>query len=64
MADTFWSVVKGEQNHDEVTTGASTSSEAIELRVVTASGMTKQEIINGLEAIKSYIVHAGHDAPA
>ena len=64
MADTFWSVVKGEQNHDQVTTGASTSGEAIELRVVTASGMTKLEILNGLKAIENYIVHAGNDAPA
>lgn len=64
MADTFWSVVQGEQSHDQVTTGASTSGEAIELRVETATGMTKQEILNGLEAIKQYIVHAGHDAPA
>lgn len=62
MADTFWSVLHGEQAPDQVTTGASTSSEAIELRVVTASGMSKQEILNGVKAIVAYIERG--DAPA
>lgn len=33
MADRFYSVVQGEHNMHEVTEGASTSSEAIELRI-------------------------------
>ena len=62
MADTFWSVIKGEQDDSQVTTGAATSSEAIELRIATATSMSKQEMLNGIEAIRNYIVK--NDVPA
>jgi len=62
MADVFYSVIVGETTADKVTVGASTSSEVIELRVHSGDGTTKQQLLNALEAIKSYIVRAG--APA
>lgn len=62
MADVFYSVVKGEHGPDQVTTGASTSSEIIELRVHSGDGTTKTEVLNAIEAIKNYIIRAG--APA
>ncbi|MDP3939766.1 MAG: hypothetical protein Q8R92_16740 [Deltaproteobacteria bacterium] len=62
MADTFWSVVHGEQDDSQVTTDTSTSGEAIELRIETGTGMTKQEMLNGIEAIRNYIEKG--DAPA
>ena len=63
MADTFYSVVLGEMSHDQVTTGAATSGETVELRVTDSSSHTKQSLMNAIEAIKTYIVHAGTDAP-
>lgn len=62
MADTFWSVVVGEQNPADVTIGTSTSGEAIELRVVQGSSIKKIDIIKALEAFENYI--ALHDVPA
>lgn len=55
MADRFYSVVKGEQMTHQVTEGASTSSEAIELRVNDSVYATKLDVILGLEAILSYL---------
>ncbi len=61
MADHFYSVVLGEMSADEVTFGAGTSGESVELRVHDGDGHTKQSLLNALEAIKSYIVR--EDAP-
>ncbi len=55
MADRFYSVVKGEQMAHMVTEGASTSSEAIELRVNDTVYTTKLDVILGLEAILDYL---------
>ena len=62
MADTFWSVIAGEQNPSDVTVGTSTSGEAIELRVVQGASINKLTIIKALEAFENYI--ATHDVPA
>lgn len=62
MADTFWSVVVGEQNPADVTVGTSTSGEAIELRVLQGASINKLTIIKALEAFEHYI--ALHDVPA
>lgn len=55
MADHFYSVVKGEQAPNQVTFGTSTSSEAIELRVLDGTGITKTELLKALEVIENYI---------
>lgn len=55
MADRFYSVIKGEQMTDLVTEGASTSGEAIELRVNDSIYTTKLDVILGLEAIANYL---------
>lgn len=55
MADRFYSVVLGEEMTDEVTEGASTSSEAIELRVNDSVYTTKLDVIMGVEAILNYL---------
>ena len=55
MADRFYSVVLGEQMESLVTEGASTSSEAIELRVNDSVYTTKLQVILGLEAIANYL---------
>jgi hypothetical protein len=56
MADRFYSVVLGEGNPSQVTEGASTSSETIELRINDAVYSRKLEVLNGLEAIKNYLI--------
>ncbi len=55
MADRFYSVVLGEQMVSMVTEGASTSSEAIELRVNDSVYTNKLQVILGLEAIANYL---------
>ena len=63
MADTFYSVVKGDGlDASNVTVGAATSGEAIELRVVNGAGITKLDLNMALEAIEARIVK--NDAPA
>lgn len=58
MADRFFSVNLGEQNEAGVTEGgSSTSGDAIEVRVTyDATGMNKQAVLLGLDAIKRYIL--------
>jgi enolase len=55
MADRFYSVVKGEQMAHMVTEGASTSSEAIELRINDTVYTTKLDVLLALEAIENYL---------
>lgn len=55
MADRFYSVVKGEHFPSQVTEGASTSSEAIELRVNDSVYASKMDVILGLRAILMYL---------
>ena len=55
MADRFYSVVLGEHLPSQVTEGAATSSEAIELRVSDTAYANKTAVINGLEALKNYL---------
>lgn len=55
MADRFYSVVKGEHFPSQVTEGASTSSEAIELRVNDSVYASKIDVILGLRAILAYL---------
>ena len=56
MADRFYSVVKGEHMPHQVTEGASTSSEAIELRVSDTIYTNKIDVILCLEALKNYLL--------
>lgn len=56
MADRFYSVIKGEHNVHQVTEGASTSSEAIELRVADTIYTNKIDVLLGLEALKNYLI--------
>lgn len=55
MADRFYSVVKGEVFPHQVTEGAATSSEAIELRVNDSVYTTKLDVILGVEALLRYL---------
>lgn len=55
MADRFYSVVKGEHFPSQVTEGASTSSEAIELRVNDSVYTNKIDVILALKAIQGYL---------
>jgi hypothetical protein len=56
MADRFYSVVAGEQVAARVTEGASTSSEAIELRVNDTVYSNKMAVLLGVRAILQYLV--------
>jgi hypothetical protein len=55
MADRFYSVIKGEHFPHQVTEGASTSSEAIELRVNDSIYTNKIDVLLGLRAIVAYL---------
>lgn len=55
MADRFYSVVRGEHFPNQVTEGASTSSEAIELRVNDTVYASKIDVILALKAIQAYL---------
>jgi hypothetical protein len=55
MADRFYSVVRGEHFPNQVTEGASTSSEAIELRVNDTVYSSKIDVILALKAIQAYL---------
>ena len=55
MADRFYSVILGEQMSSQVTEAASTTSEAIELRVNDSIYTNKLDVILGLNAIVDYL---------
>lgn len=55
MADRFYSVVKGEHWPHQVTEGAATSGEAIELRVNDTVYTNKMDVLLALEAIEGYL---------
>jgi len=55
LADKFYSVILGEGMTHQVTEGASTSGEAIELRISDSIYATKLDVILGLEAIENYL---------
>ena len=55
MADRFYSVILGEHLPEQVTEGASTSSEAIELRVSDTIYASKIDVILGVKALLAYL---------
>lgn len=56
MADRFYGVDLGGKMPTEVTEAGSTTSKAIELRVTyTTTGLTKNDVLNALEALESFI---------
>nr|DAQ54399.1 MAG TPA: hypothetical protein [Caudoviricetes sp.] len=63
MADKFYSVVKGEHYPSQVTEGASTSGEAIELRVNDSVYANKIDVILGLRAILMYLESSKETSP-
>lgn len=63
MADRFYSVVKGEHFPNQVTEGASTSSEAIELRVSDTVYANKIDVILALNAIVMYLQSSRETSP-
>jgi len=63
MADKFYSVVKGEHFPHQVTEGASTSSEAIELRVADTIYTNKIDVILGVEALLLYLKSSRETSP-
>ena len=56
MADRFYSIILGEGLASQVTEGASTSSEAVELRVSDTIWASKKEVILGVNAIRDYLI--------
>jgi hypothetical protein len=54
MADRFYSLVKGENNTYEVTEGAATSGEAVELRVNDSIYTTKLDVILLIKVLEDY----------
>jgi hypothetical protein len=63
MADRFYSVVLGEHLPEHVTEGASTSSEAVELRVNDSIYTNKIDVILALKAIQAYLESAAETSP-
>lgn len=55
MANRFYSVILGEGLPSQVTEGAATSAEAIELRVSDTIYTKKLDVIVGLKAILGYL---------
>lgn len=55
MADRFYSVIRGEQMPVQVTEGASTSAEAIELRVNDTVYAYRLDVILAVEALLNYL---------
>lgn len=55
MADRFYGVILGEQMTHLVTEAATTTSEAIELRINDSIYTNKLDVILGLEAIVNYL---------
>lgn len=55
MADRFYSVVRGEQLPVQVTEGAATSSEAIELRINDTVYANKIDVLLGVRALLNYL---------
>lgn len=55
MADRFYSVVRGEQLPVQVTEGAASSAEAIELRVNDTVYANKLDVILGVRALLAYL---------
>jgi hypothetical protein len=55
VADRFYSIILGEQIPVQVTEGASTSSEAVELRVSDTIYADKKAVLLGLKAIQGYL---------
>jgi hypothetical protein len=55
MADRFYSVIKGESLPHQVTEAASTTSEAVELRVNDSIYSDRLAVIRGVEAILKYL---------
>ena len=56
MADRFYSIILGEQLPSQVTEGAATSTEAVELRVSDSIYASKKMVVLGVEAIKQYLI--------
>lgn len=55
MADRFYSIVLGEQRPDQVTEGAATSSEAVELRISDTIYSDRLAVLFGVRAILQYL---------
>ena len=55
MADRFYSVAKGEHFPHQVTEGAASSAEAIELRVSDTIYANKMDVLLGLRALLNYL---------
>ena len=55
MADRFYSVIRGEQVPSQVTEGAASSAEAIELPFNDTVYANKLDVILGVQAILAYL---------
>lgn len=62
MADHFYGVNLGDEMPAEVSTGTSTTSKKIELRIEDGNSLSKTDVIKALDSLKAYI--ARDNAPA
>lgn len=56
MADRFYSLSVGEQSESQVTEGAATSGEPIELRINDTVYSNKLDVLIALEVIENYLM--------
>jgi len=58
MAAKFYGVALGGDMKEDVTTGASTTSAAVELQIAntTATGQTKETVLKAIEAIRQAVL--------
>ena len=55
MADRFYGAIVGDQLTHEVTEAASTTSEAVELRISDSAYSNKMQVLAAIKAIHDYI---------
>lgn len=63
MADRFYSVIKGEHLPFQVTEGAATSAEAVELRVNDSIYTSKMDVILAVNALLLYLKSSKETSP-
>lgn len=56
MADKFYGVAIGGKLATDVTKANSTNSTAVELRVTVGATTNRQDILNAIEAIETYVI--------
>ena len=55
MADRFYGAIVGDQLTSDVTEAASTTSEAVELRISDSAYSNKEQVLHAIKAIYDYV---------